>query len=317
MRRSNLFALGACLAALALVSPAFQAAAETAAAQAPEVAPIWPGAAPGTEDWTGPEKDTIGPTDSVPVLVTNVTVPTLTVFRPDPSKASGAAVIVAPGGGFVALAFNSEGVLVAKWLAQHGVTAFVLKYRVQFTPGAGPRPEPAAGAPAGAGGGRDDFDRRNQIHEANAQIAMADGLQAMRYVRTNAAKYHINPDKVGFMGFSAGAITTMRVVLNSTPAERPNFAAPIYGAMQADKSPPKDGPPVFIAAAQDDPQVPIRKSVEIFSAWKSAGLPVELHIYESGGHGFGMLKKNKASDTWPDAFEVWLRGHGWITASAP
>jgi acetyl esterase/lipase len=144
---------------------------------------------------------------------------------------------------------------------------------------------------------------------------MADGLQALRYVRANAAKYNIDPNKVGFMGFSAGAMTTMRVVLNGAAGERPNLAAPIYGALQPGKSPPADGPPLFIAAAQDDPQVPVRKSAEIFSAWKGAGLPAELHIYESGGHGFGMLTRNKASDSWPVAFETWLRGHGWITAS--
>jgi acetyl esterase/lipase len=305
MRRSKLIVIGACAALLGIARPAGHAVAADAAAQTPEVVRIWPGAAPGTEDWTVVEKDNIGPGSSVPVLVTNVTVPTLTVFRPAPGHESGAAVIVAPGGGFQALAFNSEGVMVAKWLAERGVTAFVLKYRVKFTPGS---------APTGAGGAA-DFDRRQQVHEASAQIAMADGLQAMRYVRANAAKYRVSPDKIGFMGFSAGAMTTMRVVANAAPGDRPNFAAPIYGALQAGKSPPADGPPLFIAAARDDPQVPVRKSVDIFLAWKEAGLPAELHIYETGGHGFGMLKKNKASDHWTAAFEDWLRAHGWITGS--
>jgi acetyl esterase/lipase len=187
---------------------------------------------------------------------------------------------------------------------------------VRLWSGAAPGTEDWTGA-ENDHGGREDFDKREQAHEANAQIAMADGLQAVRYVRANAAKYDINPDKIGFMGFSAGGMTTMRVVVNSPAGERPNFAAPIYGGMQPGISPPKDGPPLFIAAAQDDPQVPVRKSVDIFSAWKDAGLPAELHIYETGGHGFGMLKRNKASDTWPVAFEAWLRGHGWITAPAP
>jgi acetyl esterase/lipase len=304
------------LAVLTLARPAGPAAAEAAGSQPPEVVRIWPGAAPGTEDWTGEEKDTIPEGSSLPVLVTNVTMPTLTVFRPDPAKATGAAMIVAPGGAFQALAFNSEGVLVAKWLADHGVTAFILKYRVRMGSGGGPRPNPGAGAP-NTPASREEFEKREHIHDTAAKIAMDDGLQAIRYLRANAAKYHIDPNKIGFMGFSAGGMTTMRVVLNGKPEERPNFAAPIYGAMQTDLPPPKDGPPLFVAAAQDDPQVPVRKSVEIFQAWKSAGLPVELHIYESGGHGFGMLKKNKATDAWPNAFEAWLRGHGWIAAPAP
>jgi acetyl esterase/lipase len=309
MRKPNPFVVAAWLAALALAGPVGRAeAAPAQAAPTAEVVNIWPGAAPGTESWTGVEKDTMRAGEPFPVLVTNVTTPTLTVFRADPAKASGAAMIVAPGGGFQALAYDSEGVMVARWLADRGVTAFVLKYRVRFTP-----PPP----PAPGGGGSADFDTREQVHEAAAQIAMADGLQALRYVRSNAAKYNIDPNKIGFMGFSAGAMTTMRVVQSGSAGERPNLAAPIYGALQPGKSPPADGPPVFIAAAQDDPMVPVRKSVEIFQAWKGAGLPAELHIYESGGHGFGMLKKTKASDAWPIAFEAWLRGHGWITAPTP
>jgi acetyl esterase/lipase len=306
MRKFNLFVIVACLAVMTCALPLGQAAADSPTARKPEVVHIWPGAAPGTEDWTGDEKDTFGPGNPFPVLVTNVTVPTLTVFRADPAKASGAAMIVAPGGGFQALAFSNEGIMVARWLAERGVTAFVLKYRVRFTPESDKQDS----------ANREDFEKRNKAHETSAQIAAADGLQALRYVRANAAKYNINPDKVGLMGFSAGAMTTMRVVLNSSPDQRPNFAASIYGAKPADKLPSKDAPPVFIAAAQDDPQVPVHKSVEIFSAWSDAHVPTELHLYQSGGHGFGMDKRNKASDTWPVAFEGWLRGNGWITAAA-
>jgi acetyl esterase/lipase len=306
MRKFDLFVIATCLAVMTCALPLSQAAADSAIGQKPEVVHIWPGAAPGTEDWTGDEKDTFGPGNPFPVLITNVTVPTLTVFRADPAKASGAAMIVAPGGGFQALAFNSEGIMVARWLAERGVTAFVLKYRVRFNPDSEKQDS----------ANREDFEKRNKAHEASAQIAAADGLQALRYVRANAAKYNINPDKVGLMGFSAGAMTTMRVVLNSSPEQRPNIAASIYGAKPADKAPPKDAPPVFIAAAQDDPQVPVHKSVEIFSAWNDAHVPTEMHLYQNGGHGFGMEKRNKASDTWPVAFEVWLRGNGWITTAA-
>lgn len=305
MRRPSAI-LAACAAAVLLGAPLARAEAPPTPTPTPEVVRIWPGAAPGTEDWKVVEVDRPAPVPGgpPPSYVTDVTVPTLTVFRPDPAKATGAAVIVCPGGGFQMLAFNHEGVMVARWLAARGVTAFVLKYRVKPTPGfrlpKDIRPHP------------EEFDQAAKMLEPSWRIAVADGIQAVRYVRANAAAYHIAPDKVGVMGFSAGAMTTMGVVTDATAAERPDFAAPIYGAMEPGKSPPKDAPPLFIAAAQDDPTVPVGKSVQIFSSWTAAGRPAELHIYETGGHGFGMLTRHKASDAWPLAFEAWLRGHGWI-----
>lgn len=308
MRRSG------SIAAACAVSFLFAGAFGSARAQAPpapEVVRIWPGPAPGTEGWKVVEEARPAPVPGGPPpgYVTNVTVPTLTVFRPAPGKATGAAVIVCPGGAFQGLAFNHEGVMVAQWLAERGVTAFVLKYRVKPTPGfklpKDIRADPEA------------FREGERMLAPGWRIAVADGQQAMRFVRANAAKYHVAPDKIGFMGFSAGAMTTMGVVTDSAPADRPNFAAPIYGAKEPDTSPPKDGPPLFIAAAQDDPTVPVGKSVEIFSDWTAAHLPAELHIYETGGHGFGMRTTHRNADAWPIAFEAWLRSHGWITAAAP
>jgi len=305
MRKSWTSVLGALCAAL--LTQGAQAA--PAAAATPEVVRIWPGAAPGTT-WTGPEREMkmpIQPGGEVVVGVMNVTTPTLTVFRPEAGKATGAAMIVAPGGGFVGLAFQHEGTDVARWLAERGVTAFVLKYRVHLMPGFRLPSADASDA---------ELDKLAASMEPSRRLAVADGVQAMRYLRAHAAQYGIASNKIGMMGFSAGAMTTMGVVMDSEPADRPDLAAPIYGVMERDKAPPSGGPPVFIAAAADDPLIPPSRSIQIFTAWHAAKLPAELHIYEKGSHGFGMLKRHTTSDDWPHDFEVWLWAHGWIAADA-
>lgn len=263
-----------------------------AAPEAPEVLRIWPGAVPGTADWSGPEQQ-----HSVTIVgnrqilgVTNITVPTLTVIRPAPGKANGTAMIVAPGGGFQGLAIELEGATPAKWLADHGVTAFVLKYRVRHTP-------------AAADG--------HAAMEAARQIAIADGVQATHYLRQNAARFGIKPDRIGFMGFSAGGMTAMGTVLHAGLADRPDFVASIYGGKDAALTGP-DAPPVFITAAEDDPLLPVTASIDIYQAWQKAGRPATLHLYEKGGHGFGVEHLGQPSDRWVMAFQDWLSEHGWI-----
>jgi len=268
---------------------------DTGASEEHEIIRIWPGAAPGTEDWTGPEF--VGKNS-----VTNVTVPTLTVFRPQPGEANGTAVIVAPGGGFQGLALKQESDPMARWLTARGITAFALKYRVRYTPG--------LQLPTS-----DTFDETIHTLEPAFKIAVADGLQAMRYLKANAETYGIEPGQIGMMGFSAGAMTTMGVVVEAKPEERPDFAGSVYGSLMGDSA-PKDGPPLFIAHAQDDRAVPVRKSLEMYSIWTAAGLPVEMHIYEKGGHGFGAVVRNRATDRWLSAFEAWLLEHEWIKDKA-
>ena len=242
-------------------------------------------------------------------MVTNITIPTLTVYRPAPGLVNGTAIIVAPGGGFQFLAITHEGTLVAQWLAAHGYTAFVLKYRV--------RQSGTFAIPPDIRHHPERFKAFFRSFAPARKIADADAMQAMRYVRTHAVHYGVAPDRIGFMGFSAGAILAMDVILDSPPADRPDFGASIYGAM-GDEAPPRDGPPLFIAAAQDDDAIPVRESIKIFSRWTAAGLPAEMHIYERGGHGFGMLKHNLPVDDWPNAFEAWLTMHGWAAkASKP
>jgi acetyl esterase/lipase len=283
------------------------ARADVAPTAVPEIVQIWPGPAPGTEDWSGPEVQTPVPLPYVQPLysVTNVTTPTLTILRPAPGSANGTAIVVCPGGGFQNLAITHEGLLVAQWLADRGITAFVLKYRVRRSPGFHTPPDIRHHP--------ERFADLAKSMEGGRRLAVADGIQAMRYLRANAAKFGIASDRIGIMGFSAGAMTTMGVVMDSEPADRPNFAAPIYGAMER-MDPPKEGPPLFIAATQDDPAVPVSESVAIFSAWTTADLPAELHLYERGGHGFGMVPRHQTVDNWTGAFEAWLKSHGWISS---
>jgi len=240
-------------------------------------------------------------------MLGNVTTPTLTAYRPKNGTANGTAVIVIPGGGFVSLAIDHEGVQVAEWLAQRGVTAFVLKYRVH--------PNPAFRIPPGLRQNPERFAEFFAQFDGGRPIAVADATQALRFLRANASRFGIAPDRIGMIGFSAGAITTMGAVMNEAPADRPNFAAPIYGAME-NKAPPKDAPPLFIAVTEDDPAVPAPESLAIFSRWNAALLPAELHVYERGGHGFGMTPHNLPVDSWTAAWEAWMRSHGWLDKPA-
>ena len=239
----------------------------------------------------------------------NVTVATLTPYLPDPSKASGAAVIVAPGGGFRTLSMENEGSNVARALAEKGVAAFVLKYRLNQTPAdldafakapMGPPPPGTPGAPPAT--------RRspgNMFGQIGPQIADANAAFAL--VRANAAKWHVDPDRVGMIGFSAGAALTLAATLDSHEA-KPAFIGSIYGP-QAAVEVPSDAPPLFAAVAADDP-IFGRSDFGLILAWRKANRPVEFHYYEQGGHGFGMYPKETTSTGWFDAYVDWLRMHG-------
>ena len=232
--------------------------------------------------------------------VRNVTEPTLTPFLPDPAKATGAAVIVAPGGGFYSLSIDDEGYHVARWLADHGVAAFVLKYRPD------PTPRDVTGYTAAvikrvtaiAKGGR---------FETPAP-ALEDASAAVRLVRSRATEWGVDPTRVGFLGFSAGAITALSVGLTDDKTARPDFIAPIYGPMWA-RPVPADAPPMFVAIALDDPIFSTGKSFELIDSWRGARRPVEAHLYERGGHGFG-LGKSAATKLWADEFYAWMQDRG-------
>jgi len=274
----------------------------TQIASAQQVVELYKGKIPGSEDWTHEEKEYFSPIFNTEV-VTNVVRPSLTVFLPEKSKATGTAVIIAPGGGFHALSINSEGNDVAKWLAERGVAGFVLKYRL---------------VPTGEDGVREMMEKNREAGRvmkdmvAVAPLAGADGLVAMKYVREHAADYGVSPDRIGFMGFSAGGAVTGYVAFNYDAASRPNFVAPIYGAiaMLGKTEPPVDAPPMFIVAASDDPLGLAGDSVALYNMWLGAKKPVEIHLYSRGGHGFGMKTQNLPSDTWIDRFGDWLGVQG-------
>lgn len=274
-------------------------------ARAQQVVRLYQGKAPGSENWNWSEKESRQNAFGSR-LVYNVSEPTLTAYLPTPASANGTAVIVAPGGAFHILSIDNEGIAVAKWLNAHGIAAFVLKYRVVKSETDDPVKEliPLMS----------DMGKLDQINAPVLPLAMQDGLAAVKYVRSHAAQYGLMTDRIGFMGFSAGGTLTMSVVYNANDENRPNFVAPIYaygGAIIGDVV-PRVKTPIFIAAASDDQLGFAPHSVAIYSKWLAAKQPAELHVYEKGGHGFGMAKKNIVTDTWIERFGEWLHQEGFM-----
>jgi acetyl esterase/lipase len=237
----------------------------------------------------------------------NVTVATLTPFLPDPAKASGAAVVVAPGGGFLTLSMENEGWNVARALAEKGVAAFVLKYRLNQTP---------ADLPGFEKSMREMFSAtarplRPDPEKAMAGLApqIADARAAFALIRKRSAEWHVDPNRIGMVGFSAGAMLTMATTLDGEDA-KPAFIGNIYGPL-APVTVPAEAPPLFIALAADDPFF-ANGGYGLIDSWKAAKRPVEFHLYEQGGHGFGMYPKETTSTGWFDAFVRWLGMHGML-----
>jgi acetyl esterase/lipase len=266
-----------------------------------QVIQVWPHQVPDADLWrdAGPELER--PRRGNSRLIRNVSQPTLEVFLPEPSVAVGTGVVVCPGGGFHFLMVDKEGTEVAHWLNARGVAAFMLKYRVYPTP--------------------DDDDvftaqvsdlraRRPQIDQVRP-MAVADGLQALRVVRQQADSFGIRPDRLGILGFSAGGFVAAGAACAYDAESRPSFAAPIY-ALWDPRPLPADAPPLFLAAATDDAMVEVDHSLALYSAWKAARRPVELHLYARGGHGFGMNRQGLPSDTWIDRFWDWLQSEGFL-----
>jgi len=239
-------------------------------------------------------------------MTRNVSSATLTPFLPDPAKATGAAVIVAPGGGFLMLSMENEGWRVAKAFAARGIAAFVLKYRLKPTPGPMPQFEQAV-TEMFASAGRPDSRLKPEDAVAGLSNQIADARAAFALVRSRAAQWHVDPTRIGMIGFSAGAMTTMAVAL-SAPDTKPAFIAPIYGSMEAVKV-PADAPPMFAVLASDDPLF-AHKGFGLIDSWQQAGRPVEFHLYEHGGHGFGLGKAGTTSTGWFEAMMRWLDTNG-------
>jgi acetyl esterase/lipase len=267
---------------------------------------LWPEGAPGFESRKG-EPENIGwrqESDIVFPIISNIHNPTITPFLPAKAKSTGCAVIIAPGGGHMFHTIDREGYDLARWLADHGVAAFVLKYRLmrdQSNPAGTPQPYKA------------------EVH------ALADANRAIRLIRSRAAEWNVKPDRVGILGFSAGGeVAILAAVRNDAgkgdaadPIERlssrPDFFAPIYpgglGSHDGEVTKEKT-PPAFLACAYDD-RMP-EQLTAFFNTLRKAGVNAELHIYNSGGHGFGVRPRPLAVTGWPQRFLEWLGDRGML-----
>jgi acetyl esterase/lipase len=265
--------------------------------------PLWPNAAPGAQPAPGPEGDMTTAKDGRPggrsvIRIGNVSNPTLTVYAPKTNN-TGAAVVVFPGGGYRILAIDLEGTEVCDWLNSAGITCILVKYRVPE-----PGPYPKSSAP------------------------LQDAQRAVGMVRAHADEWHIDPNRIGVLGFSAGAHLAAALSTHFDqrlydPIDasdklscRPDFAVIVYPGYLAlseqnyapnpDIHPTAQTPPTFIVQAEDDP-VHVENAVVYFMALKNAHVPAELHIYAQGGHGYGLRRTELPVTTWPKSVEIWLR----------
>lgn len=262
---------------------------------------IWPGTAPGSETWTQKQQDTQALWGDR--IVRNVVAPTLEVFLPPADKANGTGVMVCPGGAFRFLSIDSEGTQVARWFNEHGVAAFVLRYRLGETAASDAlfmgqvfailaplfKPGPAL---------MDDMKRYGPP-------AIADGREAMKLLRARAQEFGLRKDRIGVLGFSAGGVVGTAVALDTDAASRPDFFAAVYPGPWPLDAVPRTAPPLFIAAANDD-GITVSGAKPLDDAWRKQGLPVDAHYYASGGHGFGVKHQNKDSDAWTEHLAAWL-----------
>jgi acetyl esterase/lipase len=239
----------------------------------------------------------------------NVTVATLTPYLPDPSNASGAAVVVAPGGGFRTLSMENEGANVAKALAAKGVAAFVLKYRLRQTPADMPGFEASMSRMFSGAAARPPAPSTPEAMAAAIAPQLEDARAAFALIRRRAAEWRVDPNRIGMVGFSAGAMLTLTTAVAGQDA-KPAFVGNIYGPVGA-MTVPADAPPMFVALAADDPFFG-GGEMGIIKSWIAAKRPVELHLFEQGGHGFGMYPKETTSTGWFDSFARWLGMHGML-----
>ncbi|HEX3146638.1 MAG TPA: alpha/beta hydrolase [Gemmataceae bacterium] len=294
MRRLTAFIL--------LLSPLVATAAE------PTIIDLWPGRPPGETKELPPEADINKPTDALVggrkiLKITNVSKPTLAIYRPEKDKDTGAAMIICPGGGHFILAYDHEGTETAEFLAKHGVTGIVLKYRVPSR----------------------DKDKR-------WLAAVHDAQRAIRLVRSKADEWKIDPNRIGILGFSAGGETaglaTLLCAKDLYPAiddvdkvsARPDFTALIYPAYLVNKAktgledyakPTKTTPPMFLVYAYDDPVDP-RNALYLALAMKDVGVSCELHMYATGGHGYGMRDTGHPVNSFPDRLVEWMTKQGYL-----
>ena len=277
-------------------------AALSSAAQQPVIS-LYEGKAPGSEGWAQPEKQQFSPIFQAQAVY-NVVSPTLTVVAPAVDPANGTGIIICPGGGFQALSINQEGFDVARQLAAQGFTCFVLKYRV-LQNGAADLAQEMAAVSANP-------KAHYQAIKPVIELALADGLRAVAYVRQHAGQYGLSPRRVGLLGFSAGGTLVASVAYHYTASTRPDFVAPIY--LQYDwtlrQAVPADAPPLFLVAAADDQLGLAPHTLRLYQDWLAAHRSAELHLFARGGHGFGAKQQHLPSDNWPALLGSWLNTPG-------
>ena len=272
---------------------------------------LWPGGPPGSEGWSIPESITRSPSGDR--VIVNVRDPTLTVFLPDASVATGAAAVIAPGGALRALGFDNEGVKLARWLNERGIAGFVLKYRTLQQDPAAPRgPLPGTTAPGSA--------PRQELVIVNAnanpapddaalgkvlELAVADAQAALELVRSRASEWHVDPKRVGIIGFSAGGGVAVGTALAPHSDASPDFLVSVYGPSLQDVAVPAHAPPLFVAVGATHFNV-TNGCLALFEAWKAAGKPAEIHVYDGISAGFGMSKRGHPVDGWTDRLHEWL-----------
>jgi acetyl esterase/lipase len=279
-----------------------------------EPIPLWPKGAPNEKGDVGEEHDTTKPGDGLVsgqrvIRLGNVSKPEITLYRPSKEKDTGTAVVVCPGGGYSILAMDLEGTEICEWFNSIGVTGVLLKYRVPTRPG-------------------DD----------KHVLPLQDAQRALSLVRFHAKDWNLDPKRIGVLGFSAGAHLTAS--LSTTfdrrayePVDdadrvscRPDFSMPIYPAYLAlkdqdnkiapDLNVTTNTPPTFLIQAEDD-GVRVENGLVYYLALKNAKVPVEMHLYPNGGHGYGLRPSDKLISSWPKRAEEWLRGLGMLQTRNP
>ena len=238
----------------------------------------------------------------------NVSRATITPVLPKIGIATGAAVLILPGGAFAMLSMDTEGWPIAHWFADRGVAAFVVKYRLNPTP-------------AGQAAFDADMIKQYQAIVGGGEMpdlavppqALEDGNAALRFVHDHAKDYGVDPERIGMIGFSAGAMTTLAVVASGSPDLQPAFIAPIYPPMKP-VSVPVSAPPMFVAIAADDPLFG-KQGFGLVQAWQSAHKAVELHFYQRGGHGFGEGEPTHTVSDWKLSLLHWMQMNGFLSSA--
>jgi len=288
--------------------------------------PLFDGPVPGNKGTVNLESAMTSPQGDT-LILRGVSVPTITAYIPPKEKATGAAVIILPGGGLQLLSWASEGGVVAEWFRDHGVAAFVLKYRLHdgSAPAEQQRPQqrPQGGqgqAPRAATGpipsGLEVYQVEEYIqslrpeHSPIMALEQLDAEQAVRYVKAHAKEWSIDPAKIGYLGFSAGGcIAIYAVMRNADPSVMPAFLATMYGPPVTVMTVPENAPKLFVATRADHQNV-APGCLSLYLEWQKHGIPAEIHIYGNGKGGFGSAVNHTTSDDWKDSLLHWMQVEG-------